>query len=242
MAEVRRAYRQLVQKYHPDINPDPSAAIIIREINEAYETLGDEQKKRVYDSTLVTPAQTIQADQSEFIRPVRYRDPYFRRTRSHPVFKRPRQYDLIMRYFYLVKIVSLTGLGVCLILLIDYNLPERQHISDFRVDFAAGRNYILTPEKTIAVVREEAEPFENLVQIELIESRLLGIVRAIKSVDGKYSITTFVTVYGIFKFVPIIVFITSVICLLMKNNFEFRFGLSVLTAFTLFCTLILMFN
>jgi curved DNA-binding protein CbpA len=98
MGEVRRSYRQLVQQYHPDVNPDPSAAIIIREVNEAYEVLGDVQKKRTYDYGLITPYEQTIIAQPEPTPPIRYRDPYFRRKSVRPVFIRPRQYDLIIEY------------------------------------------------------------------------------------------------------------------------------------------------
>jgi len=34
--EIKKAYRKLARKYHPDRNPDPSAHEVFREINEAY--------------------------------------------------------------------------------------------------------------------------------------------------------------------------------------------------------------
>ena len=47
--EIKRAYRQLAKKYHPDINKEPGAEEKFKEINEAYDTLSDEQKKARYD-------------------------------------------------------------------------------------------------------------------------------------------------------------------------------------------------
>lgn len=47
--EIRRAYRQLAKKYHPDVNKEPGAEAKFKEINEAYDTLSDEQKKARYD-------------------------------------------------------------------------------------------------------------------------------------------------------------------------------------------------
>lgn len=37
--EIKKTYRQLSKKYHPDINPDPHAAIIFKQIQQAYENL-----------------------------------------------------------------------------------------------------------------------------------------------------------------------------------------------------------
>ena len=49
--EIKRAYRKLTKKYHPDLNPnDPKAQEKFKEINEAYEVLRDEEKRKRYDA------------------------------------------------------------------------------------------------------------------------------------------------------------------------------------------------
>ena len=47
--EIKKAYRKLVKKYHPDVNKDDGAEEKFREIQEAYEVLSDESKKNAYD-------------------------------------------------------------------------------------------------------------------------------------------------------------------------------------------------
>lgn len=47
--EIKKAYRRLARKYHPDINKEPEAEAKFKEINAAYEILSDEQKRRQYD-------------------------------------------------------------------------------------------------------------------------------------------------------------------------------------------------
>ena len=47
--DIKRAYRKLARKYHPDINKDESAVEKFKEINAAYEVLSDKNKKAQYD-------------------------------------------------------------------------------------------------------------------------------------------------------------------------------------------------
>ena len=48
--DIKKAYRKLNLQYHPDRNNSPDAETKIRKINEAYETLGDQNKRQMYDN------------------------------------------------------------------------------------------------------------------------------------------------------------------------------------------------
>ncbi|WP_017328153.1 molecular chaperone DnaJ [Synechococcus sp. PCC 7336] len=47
--DIKRAYRRLARKYHPDVNKEPEAEELFKEINRAYEVLSDPQVKARYD-------------------------------------------------------------------------------------------------------------------------------------------------------------------------------------------------
>ena len=54
-SEIKKAYRKLVRKYHPDVSKDPDAVSKTSEINIAYETLHDMEKRAEYDEMLANP-------------------------------------------------------------------------------------------------------------------------------------------------------------------------------------------
>ncbi|MBA5689427.1 DnaJ C-terminal domain-containing protein [Rugamonas apoptosis] len=47
--EIKKAYRKLVRKYHPDVSKEPDAQKKTQELNEAYGVLGDTEKRAAYD-------------------------------------------------------------------------------------------------------------------------------------------------------------------------------------------------
>jgi tetratricopeptide (TPR) repeat protein len=48
--EIKKRYRELARRYHPDVNPDPNASHQIKAINEAYHVLNDPDRRSVYDA------------------------------------------------------------------------------------------------------------------------------------------------------------------------------------------------
>lgn len=55
--EIKKAYRKLAKKYHPDLNRDDlkAAEAKMSELNEAYGILSDKEKRAQYDKTLQAP-------------------------------------------------------------------------------------------------------------------------------------------------------------------------------------------
>lgn len=49
LADIKKAFRQKAAQTHPDRNPSPDAAQRFRAVQEAYEVLADEEKRKTYD-------------------------------------------------------------------------------------------------------------------------------------------------------------------------------------------------
>ncbi len=47
--DIKKSYRRLARKYHPDLNKDAAAEDKLKEVNEAYEVLKDKEKRKAYD-------------------------------------------------------------------------------------------------------------------------------------------------------------------------------------------------
>ena len=63
LADIKKAFRQKASQFHPDRNSDPDAPARFREVQEAYDVLSDNEKRKAYDDNrrrnlLDEPAQT----------------------------------------------------------------------------------------------------------------------------------------------------------------------------------------
>src|SRR5271166_5616252 len=47
--EIKRAYRKLARKYHPDVSKEKNAEARFKEVQEAYEVLKDQERRATYD-------------------------------------------------------------------------------------------------------------------------------------------------------------------------------------------------
>jgi hypothetical protein len=157
--EIKRSYRLLVQQFHPDVNPDPTAHELIKEINEAYDVLGDELKRREYDVRLTYPFVAEEVPQ-----PPPHRDPaYHRRGRYRPApTTGTTQQDLMQKYVHVASYIAWVGCILCLVLVIDYSLPYKmttdsvQNLPERRIwagtwklfDYAFRKKYKRSAHKT----------------------------------------------------------------------------------------------
>ncbi|MCB1594523.1 MAG: DnaJ domain-containing protein, partial [Xanthomonadales bacterium] len=48
-AEIKKAYKRLARKYHPDVSKEPNAEDKFKEVNEAYEVLKSDENRAAYD-------------------------------------------------------------------------------------------------------------------------------------------------------------------------------------------------
>jgi DnaJ-class molecular chaperone len=63
LSDIKRAFRQKASQFHPDRNSDPDAPARFREVQEAYDVLSDDDKRKAYDDNrrrnlLDNPAET----------------------------------------------------------------------------------------------------------------------------------------------------------------------------------------
>ena len=242
-SEIKRAYRRLVQQFHPDINPDPSAQEFIKEINEAYDVLGDEVKRRDYDYRLTNPFASVVVEE-----PVRHRDPAYRRRSGYrPQPKVDVQRELMLRSLPYIKKLAWAGIFVCCVLAVDFSIPPRHSIETVTAIQKKGPRNDQKRDLLTNTGRLYEIPYEYIPRIyvgqEIIfkESKGLSILMAIYTADGEIYNDNLATLYDNFSFMPVLLAIFSILSVAAIGSVETRFNLGIINTFLLIFTVILMF-
>lgn len=124
--DVRKNYRRLAMKYHPDKNPSASAQQFFIEITEAYEILTG---KRAQPTSELKNAKTEQQEKEERIKAAqqRYKEQVFR---EHAEDERYYQSLITGRNWKIIRYSAVLGSLLSLFLLLDYFLPRHLEVDE----------------------------------------------------------------------------------------------------------------
>lgn len=244
-ADIRRAFRRLVQQYHPDRNHDPAALTIMQEINEAYDVLGDPARRQAYDYQRANPVYYVPTEPE----PPRHRDPAYRRKRPYTPPARPREDPLketMRKANHYLRYVNWFGFVLAVVLMIDRSLPPRQiaeKVARFHVEIGPKRGVITylvtTTGRMVMISSEVAQLAREGDTVIFEESPVFAVDEAIRI--GEETDTNLATVYRNFFFLLLTVLICSGLGLFLNKGEEMRFNVSFVNCIALFFTLILLF-
>lgn len=231
--EIKKAFRKLAIQYHPDKNPSAETAHLFHEINEAYATLGDRNKRALYDARLADPFAGILVTQPA--RP-KHPDPAYRRNRPFRTYKKepPAAYILMRDNLRHLMWVSRIGLLASALFFIDYILPYKR-IEEGIADIYAVRVFrgnaayhiIVTDSgRKIKLYDYEGGYFDDALVIQSTITMVYGSIISVSNASGTY-VVRLAYMYGSLIFLPIILFINSLLALLLRKRVELSFNLNI---------------
>jgi hypothetical protein len=242
--EIKKSYRRLAVRYHPDKNPDAAAEQLFKEINEAYEVLSDPNQKVSYDLRLNNPFAEL-AKQSE---PPRHRDPAYRRRRHGVNYKSERQrlHEMMAEYVPWAHKIIYTAFFVSSLLIIDFLLPtaDTQELItgtlEKRVRDRRNTNstWIINTDRgtNIGIPYKFSDNFTQGDTITVVASPILKIPESISSnivVEIKRSI------YGSFFFAPVVLLLSSSFGIYFRKRVDYAFNAGVVSFMVLMLTFII---
>lgn len=229
-AEIKRAYRRLAVMYHPDKNPSPDAEEIFKQISEAYDVLGDPEKRHAYDSRFDNLLE-IPVEQAQ----PRHRDPRYRpgSNKRRRTNQRNASYEMMASYLKYTVAISIFCFLISVVMLIDFTLPTKpvkeriikMEIHELRrerwlVLYTSGKHEISVPDEMRHVFSEGDEVTVN-------NSFFLNIARSIQ--DGSTIFRIRRSLYGNFVFAPAALLILSGLGVALRKNVDLGFNLGVVS-------------
>ncbi len=241
--DIKQAYRRLALQFHPDKNSSPEAEAIFKEVNEAYEVLGDAQRKVLYDQMLLgvpieQPAQ-----------PKPHRDPRYRPQPEGTRVRRPSKKEeliaLMAENLKYALAISRIALLFSALLIADYSIPkEKKDVSIVNFNVKDGRfgrmyKYKLNDGGVLTVDQETNRKISSAA-VYVYKSTLLSIPCEIEDKANHTRMNLDLSLYGNFIFAPFVLLITALLGTFYWKGVEFRFNLGIVNFLLILLNVIFM--
>ena len=238
--DIKKAYRELALKYHPDVTKDPASHARFTEINEAYQVLGKKESRDDYNLTFDyrkygTPGTTYYAQPGE----ASDGSPHVKTRYYRPasVYRKDQQVNLTP-YIKSVRIISTFTFIFVFLLVLDYFLPaivDEQTIVSKQTTYNSYNSIIIATEKHEFPLSDD---YSKLVftgdkaKVELspifnIQQRLI-----VDTGTDTYVFRPHYSIYNVYSFFLVILLGTSYMgAFQKKDNAELIFSAGVANVF-----------
>lgn len=129
-SDLKRAYRDLVKRYHPDINPAAEAKDKIRLINEAYEVLSEHYSRAAYDMLLSGAFETPTYKPPEETEAEKYRREYLRKKAHQDRVNLENLMKIKIKFYRFQRMVCYLFFASGILFTIDYYYAPTQVDAD----------------------------------------------------------------------------------------------------------------
>jgi hypothetical protein len=239
--EIKRAFRSLAIKFHPDKNPSPEAEALFKDITEAYDVLSDWEKRKLYDLQWENPFRDANTEPGK----KQHRDPKYRP--KPPGYKPPRKataHDTMAEFLPYFRYISWVGLAVAIILTADFFVPYQTvterlvNVEKVTIKGNQFSHYLFEVEsgKRIKVYDRTARYLIDEEKIVYQRTRIFGTIMYLSDV-GPVLQLKIGYLYKTLVFFPLFLLATSALGVGYRKGVEFPFNLSIVSGILLMITL-----
>jgi hypothetical protein len=240
--EIKRAYRRLAVKYHPDKNPDPAAELMFKEINEAYDVLSDWEKRKVYDLRWENPFSEV------FVEPgaPKHRDPKYKpKPPGYQPPPRPTISDSMAHYLPYFSWLRWAGLVLTVLLAVDFLIPYKtyeERIVAIDAEDVRRADHVSLFTQSGKRIRVYGSQVRFIVHEEMVLLQETRIFKTIMSVSdrGPKLIVEMGYLYKTLFLFPLLLMVLSGLSIFMKKSVEYQFNMSITCGLLLLLTVSLM--
>ena len=224
---IKKAYRELAVKYHPDKSKSETTHQKFTEINEAYQVLKNKEKREnynlIYDYNQLNKnreeSESVFSSWSDYDPKAAGRRRYY-----GPVYARPEEFIDVTPYIKSVRVISWMSFFFTIMLFMDHILPEQTYNQTIKAKLTTYKS-----ENTIIVAMEQYEFPLSYTSAKLIRKGDEAVITfspifnipeklIVNTDDDTYTFRPHYGIYNIFSFFLVILLITSYIGMFQKKN------------------------
>ncbi len=231
-AQIKSAYRKLVKRYHPDINPDPAAASKMILINEAYEVLSEPATRTLYDLYLQgVPVKTVIEETTP---EQKYRAEYIRNKIRKEREQMERLFRVKQRFYCRFRVANMLFFGFSVLLTFDYYYSFNE--STFMVDDVLQGTYetyiVITNGSKIATNRSFYYDYweSNSLDVAIRFTSILQRPQKVRAENSDNAYFIHGTIYSFRNAFSVIMLFFSMIVVANKRYTDFRLSSGLLAA------------
>lgn len=239
--EIKKSFRRLAKKYHPDINPSQDAATRIRLINEAYEILSDPTSRNLYD--LFLQGVPVKTEIEEMSPREKYKAEYLRKRRKQERERMEQQIHYKQKFYRNFRVVNILCFIVSIFYSFDFYMDSKEVSYPVQEVRATKRATYVTFEngRTVEVENEFYSTFRrsDTKQVRIHLTALIGVPRYVEMMqeDLKYRVRGTYLVFN--NFFSGILFFFSIIVVGNKHYTDFTLSCGVISCLVFFWQIIL---
>ncbi len=185
--EIKASYRRLVKSYHPDVNPSPQAAEIIRLLTESYDVLSNDYRRRVYDMSLGgNPEPQVPEQETE---EERYRREFREKRNTEQRIKSERQLRLKLKFYQFQRWSQVFFLAIGILFSVDYyhlSKPVKAQLVKIRLNHLKGSKVRLENQSFVSEDQLFHDHLKTPIEdIQIMYSSVFGIPTRLVTKDER---------------------------------------------------------
>jgi DnaJ domain len=237
--EIKRSYRKLAIRYHPDKNPSLEAENVFKEINEAYEVLSDPGKKFQYDQLLTAPGYSG------------WQEPYATRPQRSRGSRPSDRMIFMQGILHYVQLLFYFGCLWSFVLVIDYALPPRlleERVTTevrevTRVLMRNPRDLLVTEKgHHFPVLLSEMQYFPKGANLKIYTSSIFSALIRVENYNGTFVVNNLGSIYRNFSFAPVLLLLCCAVGLIIRKGIEFHVNLGIVVFLLVILNVVFLFK